>query len=54
VAEKIENEDIIAQLRKLGVTHGQGFHLHRPEPLEDVVTRRLGLMENPKRARLTA
>lgn len=41
VAEKIENEEILAQLRELGVTHGQGYHLHRPEPLDDLIGRRL-------------
>jgi len=44
VAEKIETEEIVAQLRKLGVTHGQGYHLHRPEPLDELVKRRLGSM----------
>jgi diguanylate cyclase (GGDEF)-like protein/PAS domain S-box-containing protein len=46
VAEKIENEDIVTQLRKLGVAHGQGYHLHRPEPLEDLVQRRLEAMQH--------
>tara|TARA_R110002020_G_scaffold108240_9_gene250977 strand:- start:601 stop:3072 length:2472 start_codon:yes stop_codon:yes gene_type:complete len=41
VAEKIENEAILAGLRELGVTHGQGYHLHRPEPLDALVERRL-------------
>jgi diguanylate cyclase (GGDEF)-like protein/PAS domain S-box-containing protein len=54
VAEKIENEDIITQLRKLGVTHGQGFHLHRPEPLGDYVTRRLGSTERLQQERRIA
>lgn len=44
VAEKIETPDIIAQLHGLGVTHGQGYHLHRPEPLDDLVKRRLHRM----------
>lgn len=44
VAEKIETEEITRQLRELGVTHGQGYHLHRPEPLDDLVKRRLGAM----------
>ena len=42
VAEKIENEAILAELRALGVTHGQGYHLHRPEPLDALMQRRLG------------
>ena len=41
VAEKIETEEITRQLRELGVTHGQGYHLHRPEQLDDLVKRRL-------------
>ncbi|MDZ7603444.1 MAG: EAL domain-containing protein, partial [Hoeflea sp.] len=41
VAEKIETAEIVEQLRRLGVTHGQGYHLHRPEPLDQLVTRRL-------------
>jgi len=44
VAEKIETAEIVTQLRDLGVTHGQGYHLHRPEPLDDLVKRRLDLM----------
>ena len=43
VAEKIESEEVVAQLRRLGVTHGQGYHLHRPEPLDELVQRRLEL-----------
>ena len=45
VAEKIENEDIATLLSDLGVTFGQGYHLHRPEPLGDLVDRRLGSMQ---------
>lgn len=41
VAEKIEDEATLAQLRRIGVSFGQGFHLHRPEPLADLVARRL-------------
>ncbi|MCY0150414.1 EAL domain-containing protein [Hoeflea sp. G2-23] len=41
VAEKIEDEATVEQLRQIGVTFGQGFHLHRPEPLADLVERRL-------------
>ena len=44
VAEKIETEEITRQLRELGVTHGQGYYLHRPEPLDDLVKRRLVAM----------
>ena len=41
VAEKIKNEKILTQLIKLGVTYGQGFHLHRPEPMDDILDQRL-------------
>lgn len=41
VAEKIEDEATVEQLRQIGVTFGQGFHLHRPEPLAKLVERRL-------------
>lgn len=41
VAEKIENEATVAHLQQIGVTFGQGFHLHKPEPLADLVARRL-------------
>ncbi|MBU4529510.1 MAG: EAL domain-containing protein [Hoeflea sp.] len=42
VAEKIKNQEILTHLTRLGVAYGQGFHLHRPEPLEDIVKRQLG------------
>ncbi|MCZ4289971.1 EAL domain-containing protein [Hoeflea alexandrii] len=45
VAEKIENAEILEQLRELGVTHGQGYHLHRPEPLDALIARRLSWSE---------
>jgi diguanylate cyclase (GGDEF)-like protein len=34
VAEHAENSAIVEHLRKLGVDYGQGYGLHRPEPLE--------------------
>jgi EAL domain-containing protein (putative c-di-GMP-specific phosphodiesterase class I) len=39
VAEKIENEETLTLLGDLGIEFGQGFFLHRPEPLEDIVSR---------------
>ena len=33
VAERVERPELVAQLRKLGVHDGQGFHLGRPRPL---------------------
>lgn len=37
VAEKIEDDETLALLCGLGIRYGQGFFLHRPEPLEGIV-----------------
>lgn len=38
VAEFVENEEIAIVLKKIGVTHGQGYHLGKPLPeLEEVM-----------------
>ena len=42
VAEKIEDEASLEVLRQLGVKYGQGYLLHRPEPLEGLVLRHSG------------
>ena len=34
VAEHVGDDATVALLRELGVTHGQGFHLGKPQPLE--------------------
>ncbi len=39
VAEKIEEQAALDILRDMGVAYGQGFLLHRPEPLEAIVAR---------------
>lgn len=39
VAEKIEQQEALDILRGMGVAYGQGFLLHRPEPLEAIVAR---------------
>ncbi|TGQ64195.1 EAL domain-containing protein [Mesorhizobium sp. M00.F.Ca.ET.186.01.1.1] len=39
VGEKIERQDTAAMLGDMGVEFGQGFLLHRPEPLAQVVAR---------------
>lgn len=39
VAEKIEEQAALDILRGMGVAYGQGFLLHRPEPLEAIVAR---------------
>jgi EAL domain-containing protein (putative c-di-GMP-specific phosphodiesterase class I) len=33
IAEFVENNEILAQLRTLGVDYAQGFAIHKPEPL---------------------
>jgi len=33
VAESVEHEALLPHLRELGIDYGQGFSLHRPEPL---------------------
>lgn len=39
VAEKIEQQAALEILEGMGVAYGQGFLLHRPEPLEAIVAR---------------
>ncbi|MFK7732374.1 MAG: putative bifunctional diguanylate cyclase/phosphodiesterase [Pseudomonadales bacterium] len=39
VAEYVENDAIIAVLRTLGVEYLQGYGLHKPEPIIDVINR---------------
>jgi diguanylate cyclase (GGDEF)-like protein/PAS domain S-box-containing protein len=34
VAEWVETEDVLAELRRIGVNFVQGYFIHRPEPLE--------------------
>lgn len=41
VAEKIEKVETLDLLRAMGVDRGQGFLMHRPEPLENIVSRLL-------------
>ena len=37
VAEFVETQAIHDELRRLGVTHAQGYLLHRPEPLQSLL-----------------
>jgi diguanylate cyclase (GGDEF)-like protein len=37
VAEQVDRDPLVAQLRTLGVDDGQGFHLGRPRPLKDLL-----------------
>ena len=51
IAEKIENEQTAGILANMGVQFGQGYLFHRPEPLEDLVRRRLALSNPPAERR---
>ena len=33
VAECVEQPEVLAQLKALGVSHAQGFGVHQPQPL---------------------
>lgn len=37
IAEFVEDEATVAELRRIGVDHAQGYLMHRPEPIEDVL-----------------
>ncbi|MGI5128833.1 putative bifunctional diguanylate cyclase/phosphodiesterase [Pseudonocardia sp. CA-107938] len=37
VAEQVDRPELVGELRRLGVDHGQGFHLGRPAPLVELV-----------------
>ena len=39
IAEFVETEDTLHALRKLGVDHAQGYLLHKPQPLTELLTR---------------
>ena len=38
VAEFVENEQILHKLRELGVDYAQGYHIGRPQPIEDLIS----------------
>jgi diguanylate cyclase (GGDEF)-like protein/PAS domain S-box-containing protein len=38
VAEFIDNSDVLERLRVIGVDYGQGYLLHRPEPIEGLIS----------------
>lgn len=42
VAEKVEEKSALDILQGMGVAYGQGYFLHRPEPLEAIVARATG------------
>lgn len=37
VAEQIEDAETAAHLAEMGITYGQGYHFHRPEPFVDLL-----------------
>lgn len=37
VAEWVDNADVYERLRELGIDYAQGFLLHRPEPLDELL-----------------
>jgi len=49
VAEKIEQRVALDILSDMGVAYGQGYLLHRPEPLEAIVARAVGEAALPAR-----
>jgi diguanylate cyclase (GGDEF)-like protein/PAS domain S-box-containing protein len=54
VAEWIETPEVAAMLVELGVDYGQGFLLHRPEPLDDIVARQPESRSGPQSPRTDA
>lgn len=50
VAEHIENQETLDMLVGMGVEFGQGYFLHRPEPLENIVAEHLARVA-PSRVR---
>ncbi|TPN81989.1 EAL domain-containing protein [Mesorhizobium sp. CU2] len=42
VAEKVEEKSALEILQGMGVAYGQGYFLHRPEPLDAIVARATG------------
>jgi EAL domain-containing protein (putative c-di-GMP-specific phosphodiesterase class I) len=36
VAECVEDKEVLARLRQLGVSHAQGFGIHKPQPIDSL------------------
>ncbi|TPI82512.1 EAL domain-containing protein [Mesorhizobium sp. B2-8-9] len=49
VAEKVEDRNALDILMDMGVAYGQGYFLHRPEPLEAIVARAASGTASPSR-----
>ncbi len=47
VAEFVESEDVLTELRRIGIDFAQGFLIHRPEPLENLFAARTVVEINP-------
>jgi EAL domain-containing protein (putative c-di-GMP-specific phosphodiesterase class I) len=43
VAEFVDRPEVLARVRQMGVDYAQGYLLHRPEPLEAVLGRAVGV-----------
>jgi EAL domain-containing protein (putative c-di-GMP-specific phosphodiesterase class I) len=54
VAERIENQRTFDMLVEMGVEFGQGYFLHRPEPLENIVAEHAKLAAERRARRLQA
>ncbi|WP_296746752.1 EAL domain-containing protein [Mesorhizobium sp.] len=48
VAEKVEEKSALDILQGMGVAYGQGYFLHRPEPLEAIVARATGTVAHKR------
>jgi diguanylate cyclase (GGDEF)-like protein len=46
IAEFVENEDVVAALRSIGVDYAQGYHIHKPEPLSAIQPNDIALTQN--------
>ena len=38
IAEDVEEQEILARLKALNVSHAQGFGIHQPQPIDSIST----------------